>query len=59
MLRPIQDRIYKNIYVFSDSEDEMQDIERRYKYLGNGFKTFTRQRKKFVTGNAASEFIES
>ena len=59
MLRPIQDRIYKNIYVFSDNEDEMEDIEKRYKYLGNGFKSFTRQRKRLTTGNAASEFIES
>lgn len=45
VLKPMQDTIYKDIYVFSDTEDNMEDIDRRYKYLNNGFRAFLRQRK--------------
>lgn len=59
MLKPIQDLIYKNIYVFSDSEDDMGDIDKRYKYLNNGFKSFVKQKRKQINGKGGSEFIES
>lgn len=59
MLRPIQDRLYKNIYVFSDSEDNMEDIDKRYKYISSGFKTFIRQKRKSNNEKGQSEFIES
>lgn len=59
MLKPMQDRIYKNIYVFSDNEDDMDDIDKRYKYLNNGFKNFVKQKRKQINGKGGAEFIES
>eukprot|EP00826_Nyctotherus_ovalis_P043004 TRINITY_DN4496_c0_g1_i1.p1 TRINITY_DN4496_c0_g1~~TRINITY_DN4496_c0_g1_i1.p1 ORF type:complete len:141 (+),score=29.83 TRINITY_DN4496_c0_g1_i1:489-911(+) len=59
MLRPILSRIYKNIYVFNDNDDGIDDIEKRYKYLSSGFKSFLKQKRKQNIGKGPSEFIES
>ena len=42
----IQDRLYSNLYIFSDEDDNMEDIDKRYKGFSSGFKTFSKQKKK-------------
>jgi hypothetical protein len=56
MLRPIQDKLYKDLYVFSDNEDTLDDLDKRYKVLCSGFKSFGRQKRKQNVGG--SETIE-
>ena len=46
VLRPIQEQAYGNLYVFSDEGETMDDLDKRYKPLGSGFKSFNKQRKK-------------
>lgn len=57
LLKSIQGRIYKDIYAFSDNEDKMDDIDKRYKYLNTGFKNFTRQKRKYNVGADQTEAI--
>jgi len=52
MLKPIQDRLYKDIYVFSDNEDTLEDLDKRYKTFCSGFKNFVRQKRKQNTGTS-------
>lgn len=45
-LRSIQKQTYGDLYAFSDEGESMDDIDKRYKSLGAGFKNFSKQRKK-------------
>lgn len=46
LLKQFQNKVYGNIYVFSDEEDNMEDIDKRYKNFSSGFKSFNKQKKK-------------
>ena len=59
MLKPIHDRIYKNIYVFSDNEDNSDDIDKRYKHISNGFKHFLREKRRLNNGKEVEDDIGS
>ena len=59
MLKPIHDRIYKNIYVFSDNEDNSDDIDKRYKNISNGFKHFLREKLRLNNGKEVEDEIGS
>ena len=50
MLKPIQEQLFGNIYAFSDSEETLDDLDKRYKSLGLGLKNYMRQKKKFNGG---------
>jgi hypothetical protein len=39
--------------VFSDEGESIDDLDRRYKSLGTGFKTFNKQRKKLNNDRTA------
>ena len=45
MFKPIQNRIYGDIYVFKDEDENMEGIDERYKSISNGIKNFLRQKK--------------
>ena len=59
ILGPIKEKDYGDLYVFSDNEDNMEDIEKRYKHLANDFKNFNKQKKKFNIGKSSSSLIEN
>lgn len=59
MLKPVQDRLYKNLYVFSDNDDDMEDINTRYRYISEGFKDFIQQKNSLSSGKGQSEYVES
>jgi hypothetical protein len=46
LFKPMQDHYFGNYYVFSDSEDNTSDTEKKYKHIGQGFKNFVRQKKR-------------
>lgn len=59
MLKPIQEQLYGNIYVFSDSDETLEDIDRRYKYLSIGLKNYTKMKKKFHSDKSYPESVEA
>lgn len=59
ILRPIQEQFFGNIYVFSDSEENLDDLDRKYKYLGTGFKNHTKQKKKLSAEKASASLVEA
>jgi len=54
LLKPIQEQFFGNIYVFSDTEENLEDLEKRYKYLGAGLRNYAKQKKKQNAEKAAS-----
>lgn len=49
MFRPIQEQNFGGIYVSSDNDETLDDLDKKYKFLGSGFKNYTKQKKKLGT----------
>jgi len=59
MLKPIQEQLYGNIYVFSDNDENLDDLDKRYKYLGNNLKAYLKQKKRQGSIKTSSEQVEA
>ncbi len=46
LLQPMQDQLFGDYYVFSDTEESLVDLETRYQVYGAEFKKFLRSKKK-------------
>ncbi len=46
LLRPIQDQYFGGIYVSSDSEETLDDLDKKYKHLSIGYRNYTKQKKR-------------
>lgn len=54
-----QDNYFGDIYAFSDGDDTIEDLDKRFKPLGQGFKTFNKQKKRQTTDKQTNSLTES
>lgn len=57
LLSSIQDQAFKNIYVFSDAEDNTDELDKRYKMLGVEFRNFAKKKRRQTYAKRQQEFI--
>jgi len=46
LFKQIQEQFFGGIYGFSDEEETLDDLDKRYKHLAVGLKGYTRQKKR-------------
>lgn len=54
-----QDNYFGDIYAFSDGEDTMEDLDKRFKQLGQSFKSFNKQKKRQTTEKQSNSLSET
>ncbi len=55
LFRLIQEQYFGGIYVASDEEETLDELDKKYKYLGSGYKNYTRQKRKLGAERAPEQ----
>ena len=58
MIRYSLEQVFDSIYGFSDTEDNIDNLQANYKSIGTGFRGFLKQKKKLSTERNDKSFLE-